>query len=125
VDQIYRVIDDIKFSEDLAPGAFIPSGWADGFEDIPDIVSIGRIRQATRFNPLVKYDNRVFTEDNFIFIDSTLLNILDHDFIFKKGGNPLSYPNAIIISQRIATKYFGINDPIDKVLQVDNDKERQ
>ncbi len=118
-DHIYRVIDGVKFDDDFTTGAIVPSGWADGFgSGIPEIEEVGRIHQATRFNPTIKHSNRVFSETGFIFIDSTLLNIFHYQYPYKKSGNPLAYPNAIIITEKMSEKYFGSSDPLDQVLIV-------
>ncbi len=113
----------MKFDDDLTPSAIIPSGWSDGFgASMPEISIIGRIRQSARFNPIVKYHDRVFTENHFIFMDSTMLNIFHYEFIHKKPGNPLAYPDALLITEEMASKYFGTNNPLDEILTVDGDR---
>ena len=116
-NRIYRITDGVKFDHNFSEAAITPSGWADGLSlAIPEIAAVGRIQQATRFNPTIKVGQKVFTETSFIFIDSTLLNIFHFDFIYRKPGNPLTYPNAIVINEEIALKYFGDNNPVDQVL---------
>jgi len=123
VERLFRITDEMKFDDDLKPSAIIPSGWSDGFgTSIPEISTIGRIRQASRFNPIVKYVDRVFTENHFIFMDSTMLNIFHYEFIHKKPGNPLTYPDAILITEEMVSKYFGANNPLDEILTVDGDR---
>lgn len=122
VESIFRLTDGVKFDDDFSEGAIVPSGWSNELsERIPEIQHVGRISQAARFNPTIKYDNRIFTESNFIFIDSTLLNIFHYNFIYKKAGNPLSYPNAILITDQMAQKYFGDQNPLGEVLHINND----
>lgn len=122
-DRIYRITDGVKFDDDFSPGAIVPSGWADGFgSGIPEIEEVGRIHQAARFNPTIKFENKIFSETGFIFIDSTLLNIFQYNFTYKKSGNPLSYPNSIILTDRMAEKYFGATNPLDKTLVVNGNQ---
>lgn len=118
---IYRVTDEIELEKDFTRSAIVPSMWADGFStDIPEIESIARIRPVKRFNPVVKYKDRVFTETSFIDIDSTLLNVFTYDFVHKVAGNPLSIPDAVILSDRMAMKYFGDLNPIGEVIEVND-----
>jgi putative ABC transport system permease protein len=86
--------------------------------------SMPEIKSFTRFSRFgypgkVRLDNTnaVFTEQQFFWADSTFSNIFKVDML--KGGTPeqiLRNPNQVIITEEIATKYFGKEDPIGKSL---------
>ncbi len=116
---IYRVTDQMKFDSDFYNSAIVPSGWSDIIKaETSGVDHIGRINKPPRFNSSVRYKDKLFNEDNIIFIDSTILNILSFRFVHKKPGNPLSYPQGIMINDRVARKYFGDSNPIDQALQI-------
>lgn len=85
------------------------------------------IQEAVRFeilnSRLVRFEDREFYEDGFAFTDSAFLSL----FTFPlKIGDPflaLQDPSSIVISEKMANKYFGKADPIGKVLQVDNSQD--
>ena len=72
---------------------------------------------------IVKYDNKLFEEDRFVFVDSTFFDI----FSFKLlKGNPLTVlqnPNTVVLTEFSAKKYFGSEDAIGKILRVNNEKD--
>lgn len=116
---IYRLTDKMKFDNDFYDSAITPSGWSDAIKsEISGIDHIGRIHKPPRFNSSVRFKKKLFNEDNIIFIDSTVLNILSFRFLQKKPGNPLSYPRGIIINDKIARKYFGNSNPLDQTLEI-------
>lgn len=69
---------------------------------------------------LVRFEDQQYYEDNFSFTDPEFLTI----FTFPlKSGNPetaLRDPASIVISERMANKYFDESDPMGKILRVDN-----
>jgi putative ABC transport system permease protein len=77
------------------------------------------------FNPgaIVKYDTKLFEENAFVFADSTVFDI----FSFKLlQGNPhtvLENPNTVVVTESTAKKYFGNDEPIGKLLRVNNEKD--
>ncbi len=69
---------------------------------------------------MVQYKEKQFIETQFSFADPDLFSI----FSFKlKKGDPatvLKLPFSMVISESIAHKYFGEEDPIGKVLRLEN-----
>ncbi len=85
------------------------------------------IEDAVRFEilsgRLVRFQELEFYEDGFGFTDPAFLSV----FTFPlKTGDPvqvLQDPSSMVISEKIAHKYFGNDDPIGKVLQIDNSRD--
>ncbi|MBW1768209.1 MAG: ABC transporter permease [Deltaproteobacteria bacterium] len=69
---------------------------------------------------MVQYKEKQFIEKQYTYADPDIFSI----FSFKlKKGNPaavLKRPFSIVISEAIAHKYFGEEDPIGKVLRLEN-----
>jgi putative ABC transport system permease protein len=72
---------------------------------------------------VVKYKDKIFDEKSFVYSDSTFFDI----FSFKLlQGNPkkvLDKPNTVVVTTSSAKKYFGADDPIGKVLHINNEKD--
>ncbi len=64
-------------------------------------------------------DNRRF-EENVAFAEGTFFDILDFPLIQGSKDSLLAHPNTAIITERIARKYFGEEDPINQTFRVEN-----
>ncbi len=62
----------------------------------------------------VKYNNRLYDEDNFYFADAEIAEILTFDVIEGDIVQALTQPGSVVISDEMAYKYFGDEDPIGK-----------
>ncbi|RLD76358.1 MAG: hypothetical protein DRJ10_13710, partial [Bacteroidetes bacterium] len=68
----------------------------------------------------VAYEEKVFNEKRFFYADTSVFNIFDYQFISGVKGSALSKPFTMVITKSTALKYFGEEDPIGKILKVDN-----
>ncbi len=116
--EIYRItingkIQDNEFKAALsnAPmGATLKS-------DFPEVVDFTRLFTLSG-DPKVRYEEKVFIEENFYYADSTFFNVFTVPVIY---GNPvalLNRPNTVVLTEETARKYFGNEDPVGKLLQV-------
>lgn len=118
-NRIYRVSSHIKAPDDeftwiVAQFPFGPQVA----QDYPEVQSF--VRFVDFRVSLFKYEDKEFNEDKFYYADSTAFDIFTYEFV---SGNPqaaLLEPNKIVITEKIANKYFGKADPIGKVLKSDN-----
>lgn len=80
------------------------------------------IKESARILPpdftTVQYNNQLFKEGMVAYVDASLFKIFS--FKFKKGHaeTALEEPVSIVISEEIAQKYFGSEEPIGKVLKI-------
>ncbi|HOW39819.1 MAG TPA: ABC transporter permease [Bacteroidales bacterium] len=114
-DRIYRVSSKITEPDDQFTWivAQIPFG-PQVAKDYPEIQSFVRFIPMNR--TLVKYEDKEFNEEDFYYVDSTLFDIFTYKV--KKGEvkTALVDPKKIIITEKIAARYFGNADPIGKTL---------
>lgn len=123
-DRIYRVDfhgrlgdQEIASAQNAAP--LCPTLQA----EYPEVEAFVRFRD--RGSYLVKQGNKHYREDDIIFVDSTFFKVFGIPLIRGNADEALRSPNSIVITQAIAEKYFGIEDPIGKALVLDNDASYQ
>lgn len=67
---------------------------------------------------VVRYRDQMFNEKKILFADSTFFNIFSFHLLRGNPATVLSAPNDIVITPEMATKYFGDEDPIGKILHL-------
>lgn len=88
--------------------------------DYPDIVkSTVRFFNMQVPKVLFEFDDKRFNERHAFFVDSTVFEIFDWPFISGDPTTALNEPFSIVITESIAKKYFGDEDPLGKTLRVE------
>ncbi|MFC1554850.1 ABC transporter permease [candidate division KSB1 bacterium] len=130
-DNIYRVIIETPQSDanshsywSASPiGQFSSySGSATGpalRSDFPEVVSATRFFPVSDRTILLKYKENSYYEINFALADKEFFDIFTMQFIKGDRENALSTPNSIVLTEKLANKYFGDDDPIGKVLNIE------
>ena len=119
-DRIYRVSSNIKEPDDqfIWTVAQIPFG-PQVVHDYPEVQSFVRFINMPR--SLFKYEDKEFNEERFYFVDSTLFDIFTYKVLKGEVKSALLEPKKIILTEKIANKYFGKEDPIGKTLKTGTD----
>ena len=79
------------------------------------------VRLCTWFSDvLVSRGEKRHTENNIVGADSSIFKIFTFPFISGNPQSALREPNSIVITERIAKKYFGDEDPLGKTLHFDH-----
>ncbi len=87
---------------------------------IPGVASATRFQSAESMD--VKYNEKQFKESKFFFADTTFFKIFTFHIIKGNAVNPLADPYSVVITQSVANKIFGTENPIGKTLKCgDND----
>lgn len=119
-DRIYRVSSTIKEPDDAFTWivAQLPFG-PQVAHDYPEIEAVVRFINMPR--ALYKYADKEFNEGNFYYVDSTMFDIFSYKVLKGEVKSALLAPKKIILTERIANKYFGKTDPIGKTLTTGTD----
>lgn len=84
----------------------------------------GVIDQAVRlmsgYGPVMSIGEKSFEEDNFFFADADVFKVFSWKFIQGNSETALTEPNAIVLSESAAKRYFGDEDPMDQSLTFNN-----
>ena len=107
-EQIYRVVYK-QFA--VSPGLLAPALR----EEFPEV------KQAVRIWPgfgsvLVGHEDKCFYEDDFFFADPSIFDVFSFAFIKGDPQTALRDPHSVVITQKMAEKYFGDEDPLGKTL---------
>jgi putative ABC transport system permease protein len=64
-----------------------------------------------------------FNEPNILFVDSTFFQVFDYEIAKGNKNTALQEPNSVLLTASAARRYFGTEDPIGKVLQIEGQQE--
>jgi putative ABC transport system permease protein len=113
-ETIYRLTgeaDDIKVAITPAPmGPMLQNDYSEVKETV---------RTTTYRNCMFEVSGQKFDESRLIYADSNFFSIFNFTFINGDVSTALQ-PNGIVLTDKMATKYFGPEDPIGKVMRMDN-----
>jgi len=119
-DRIFRLILNGKIGEELMRGAWTAVPAAAAFVDeFPEVTDATRLEEWD--NILVRYEEKSFLEDRFLWADSSFFQIFSFRLISGDPLKVLNEPRTIVISEDMAKKYFGSNDPVGNILKVFSD----
>ena len=69
---------------------------------------------------LIQYKDKQFFEDDIFMADDTVFNIFTFPLIKGDPQDALKRAYSIVITEDMAQKYFGDEDPIGRVIKADN-----
>ena len=86
--------------------------------DFPEVEEATRLNQAGK--PKITYKNRSFKDDRVALADSNFFSVFTIPFIKGDAKTALIEPNSIVITKDAARKYFGNEEPLGKLLTVND-----
>jgi putative ABC transport system permease protein len=121
VERVYRIVQDIRSQTSSRDFAYVSPMVAPTLKaEYPQVETTARAIPAS--SRLVKQEMSVFYEDRFMYADQELFDIFTIPFIRGNRQEALTRPQTLVISQRIAHKYFGHENPLGKTLTI-NERE--
>jgi len=119
-DRLFRVVTSTS-QDGIPTNAISAFGIGPALkQDFPEVVDYVRLRmmgQDTRI--YICHGDRKFYEERFFFADPHIFTMFTFPLLQGFGKNALSEPNSIVITEAMAKKYFGDEDPMGKILEVD------
>ena len=122
---IYRVISSLELTGDKHNSACSSPPIAPAIKrDFPEVLQYARLFSSDLIgnnNSILKYKDKSFYETGLVYVDSTFFDVLSYHFAYGKNTrNILAEPYSIVLSKPTAVKLFGDNDPVGKVITIDN-----
>jgi putative ABC transport system permease protein len=118
-DKIYRVHTNASLSGREIKIALSPNPIGEALmKDFPEVTAFTRLMPNR--NMLIRYKNNVFVETNFFWADSGTFKVFSIPFIKGNPDKALTEPHTIVLTENLAKKYFGDEDPMDKVMNFED-----
>jgi len=115
---IYRVIQDINFADHSTTWTITQGPLGPSLKkDFPEIINATRI---TGRGLRLTYNDRSFDEVVGM-ADPSIFEMFTFPLIKGNPATALSDPNSIVLTEEMAEKYFGDENPIGKTIQADNE----
>ncbi len=119
-DRIHAVVQVLRSPQEgeqhsaITPSPMVPAL----LNEFPEIEKASRYFPPGRM--VVKYQNKVFYESGVRFVDPDFLSIFTFKMIKGEKESVLSKTSSVVMTEDMALKYFGEEDPVGKTLTLDN-----
>ncbi|MBN2411175.1 ABC transporter permease [candidate division KSB1 bacterium] len=119
-DSLYRVIDYEKYSngDELTFSTNPPALAPVLKEEYPEINELCRIIEPD--GAVIRYQDNSFNEENILCADPAFFSMFSFPFVEGKKETVLKDPSSIVISEKMANKYFGDVEAVGKTLRINN-----
>jgi len=83
--------------------------------EFPEVEAFVRINEVG--NALFRYGDKEYYENTFYFADSNIADVFTVNFLSGSPEKALTEPYTMVLTEKIAKKYFGDKDPIGEIIQ--------
>jgi len=118
-DELYRVVlkgrfanEDLEIATSPAPMAFTLTA------ELPEVAQAMRIDDTRTFQ--ISRDDCKFSESGVLFVDSTFFDVLSFPLLAGDPRTALVEPHTLVLTEDMAKKYFGNEDPIGQFLTMED-----
>jgi putative ABC transport system permease protein len=119
-DRTYRVYNVTDIGGTVSYLPIVPYPFASYMKkDFPEIESTLQMMDTYGEKLFIKDDKEVL-EPSGVFAESAIFDMLSLNVIAGKAADALNKPNTIALSQSLAIKYFGAQNPVGEMLKVNH-----
>ncbi|MEM9681027.1 MAG: ABC transporter permease [Bacteroidota bacterium] len=115
-DRIVRATMEYKLSNEINTAA--ETGTKVGPEFTRRMPSVEDYVRTYISSGNIKYGDKSFAENHILFADPSFFNIFSFQLVQGNATNVLDAENKIVLTESMAEKYFGSEDPINQVINV-------
>jgi len=118
-DRIYRVNVEQQLTDRMFRAQTSPVPLAEAlYNELPEVIQFTRFQSLGSF--LVQHEDRRHYENGLIFSDSGVFDMFTFPILAGDKNTALKEPNTVVLTEEMAIKYFGNQDPIGKSFILDN-----
>ena len=117
-DRIVRIT--MEYSNGGVIGKYAQTGTKVGPQLKRTFPSVAAFARTFIYPRVIAYRDKVFNEKNFLYADSSFFKIFSFLLVRGNPTTALSAPHQLVITESMAKKYFGNDDPIGKTLLISN-----
>ena len=126
-DRIFRVYEIWKGDGEIEKSVWFQAPFANAIkEDYPEIEKVARYNSSELFGAgpnQIRRDDQTENsyEERFVFADQELLEILEVPMVYGNLSHSLDQPQTMVITREKAEKYFPSENPVGKLMVVNDD----
>jgi len=121
-ENIYRVVTHTHRAEGTEYAGSTPFPTAAALRnDFPDLKYTTQCYRES--DALITVGDRRFKENDILFVEPLFFELFDAQWIQGDASKALDDPNAVILTEQLAHKYFGDSEAIGSILKLDNEFE--
>lgn len=119
-EEVYRVVKDfVNADGGRIPDATTPPALATVLrKDLPEVAHVTRFTAGRGRTYLIQSREKGFYETSVLRVDSQFFKVLDFPFVAGDRNHPFKGIHSIVLTAGMASKYFGQENPIGKVLRL-------
>jgi putative ABC transport system permease protein len=115
-DRIIRIVLRGKVNGEIIKEAVTPAPVAPTLKnEFPEVEEATRLRQFG--SPKISYKNTTYRNSKVAFVDPNFFQVFTLKFLQGDFRTALRQPHTVVITQSEALKYFGDEDPLNKLLE--------
>ncbi|WP_435357065.1 FtsX-like permease family protein [Emticicia sp. SJ17W-69] len=119
VEQLYRVGTLAKDEKWTSVSAPVAQGLKKDFAEVEQVARFLKFPNMDKMLLKNTKLNKQFYEDNGYYVDDTFFEIFSYQSKYGSLKNALTEPNSIVISENVASKMFGNENPLNKTISVE------
>ncbi|HVF96874.1 MAG TPA: ABC transporter permease, partial [Flavisolibacter sp.] len=120
-ENIYRIYEEHKNNNAITYGASVPPAYASFLkQQYPEVDHTMRILMSGDKFLMEVGDKRGYEEKGW-FVESSFFQIFPIHFLKGDAATALTAPSTIVLSEDLAARYFGNEDPVGKTVSIDKD----
>ncbi len=122
-ERIYRLIVENQaegrvFNNALSSAPMVPAL----LRDYPEIESAVRLYPVDA-SVLVSHEDKRFYEERFFYADAAVFEVFTFPLVKGDPNTALVEPNTVVLTEAMAHKYFGEEDPLGKILKLNLERD--
>lgn len=118
-ETVYRVYEQHYSTTGDTKGASVPPAYASFLKrQYPEVAATTRVLMLGDKYLMERGEKNGYEEKGW-FAESSFFQIFPFHFVAGTAAAALDAPNAIVLSEGLAKRYFGKEDPMDKTIKVD------
>jgi putative ABC transport system permease protein len=118
---IYTVISNVNFGGNPQSYDAVPAPIGSySLRALPEVKNAVRIADNYDLT-LFTYGDKQFTQRKSAFVDPSVFSVFDFKLLHGNTKRPFSNDNSVILSESMAIKFFGQENPIGKVIRANNE----
>lgn len=115
-DHLYHVMENQKSDAGISTGGSTPGPLAASLKaEVPGVVNSGRLSWA--MDELAVIGDKSIKE-NGMYADPSILTMYTLPFIYGNAATALNTPQSVVISESMAKKFFGNDNPVGKTINM-------